>query len=93
MATEHRELWIAGAGGVGREALDTALAAGVPVAGFLDDRGTAAPSAACPSAGPTTSRPGRATWSGSPTRRSGSGSPRCWTAGARCPPPSSTPGP
>ncbi|MFD0573676.1 hypothetical protein ACFQ0T_36200 [Kitasatospora gansuensis] len=31
-------LWIAGAG-VGREALDTALAAGVPVAGFLDDRG------------------------------------------------------
>ncbi|MFF1908063.1 acetyltransferase [Kitasatospora sp. NPDC058218] len=39
MATEHRELWIAGAGGVGREALDTALAAGVPVAGFLDDRG------------------------------------------------------
>ncbi|MFB7619937.1 NeuD/PglB/VioB family sugar acetyltransferase [Kitasatospora sp. NPDC056181] len=32
------ELWIAGAGGVGREALDTALAAGVPVAGFLDDR-------------------------------------------------------
>ncbi|GAA2839278.1 NeuD/PglB/VioB family sugar acetyltransferase [Kitasatospora sp. CM 4170] len=35
---DHRELWIAGAGGVGREALDTALAAGVPVAGFLDDR-------------------------------------------------------
>ncbi|RKE18216.1 NeuD/PglB/VioB family sugar acetyltransferase [Streptomyces sp. TLI_171] len=31
-------LWIAGAGGVGREALDVALAAGVPVAGFLDDR-------------------------------------------------------
>ncbi|MFI6445830.1 NeuD/PglB/VioB family sugar acetyltransferase [Kitasatospora sp. NPDC050543] len=31
-------LWIAGAGGVGREALDTALAAGVRVAGFLDDR-------------------------------------------------------
>ncbi|MFC8452845.1 NeuD/PglB/VioB family sugar acetyltransferase [Kitasatospora sp. NPDC057223] len=31
-------LWLAGAGGVGREALDTALAAGVPVAGFLDDR-------------------------------------------------------
>ncbi|WP_457031683.1 acetyltransferase [Kitasatospora sp. P5_F3] len=31
-------LWIVGAGGVGREALDTALAAGVPVAGFLDDR-------------------------------------------------------
>lgn len=31
-------LWIAGAGGVGREALDTALAAGVTVAGFLDDR-------------------------------------------------------
>ncbi|GAA0702505.1 acetyltransferase [Kitasatospora atroaurantiaca] len=31
------ELWIAGAGGVGREALDTAIAAGVPVAGFLDD--------------------------------------------------------
>ncbi|MFF4651562.1 acetyltransferase [Streptomyces sp. NPDC001380] len=30
-------LWIAGAGGVGREALDTALAAGVAVAGFLDD--------------------------------------------------------
>ncbi|MEV0535428.1 acetyltransferase [Kitasatospora sp. NPDC050463] len=39
MATEHRELWIAGAGGVGREALDTALAAGDPVAGFLDERG------------------------------------------------------
>ncbi|WP_406195844.1 NeuD/PglB/VioB family sugar acetyltransferase [Kitasatospora sp. NBC_01560] len=31
-------LWIAGAGGVGRETLDTALAAGVPVEGFLDDR-------------------------------------------------------
>lgn len=31
------ELWIAGAGGVGREALDVALAAGVDVAGFLDD--------------------------------------------------------
>lgn len=31
-------LWIAGAGGVGRETLDTALAAGVRVAGFLDDR-------------------------------------------------------
>jgi len=30
-------LWIAGAGGVGRETLDTALAAGVRVAGFLDD--------------------------------------------------------
>lgn len=32
------ELWIAGAGGVGREALDTAIASGVVVAGFLDDR-------------------------------------------------------
>lgn len=31
-------LWIAGAGGVGREALDVALAAGTDVAGFLDDR-------------------------------------------------------
>ncbi|GAA4841684.1 acetyltransferase [Kitasatospora terrestris] len=31
-------MWIAGAGGVGREALDTALAAGTPVSGFLDDR-------------------------------------------------------
>jgi len=31
------ELWIAGAGGVGREALDVALAAGRTVAGFLDD--------------------------------------------------------
>lgn len=30
-------LWIAGAGAVGREALDVALAAGVTVAGFLDD--------------------------------------------------------
>ena len=30
-------LYIVGAGGVGREALDVALAAGVPVAGFLDD--------------------------------------------------------
>jgi sugar O-acyltransferase (sialic acid O-acetyltransferase NeuD family) len=37
-AAEHGTgLWIAGAGGVGREALDTALAAGVRVAGFLDD--------------------------------------------------------
>ncbi|MET9399187.1 hypothetical protein ABZY91_16550, partial [Kitasatospora sp. NPDC002965] len=35
--TARPGLWIAGAGGVGREALDTALAAGVPVAGFLDD--------------------------------------------------------
>ena len=32
------QLWIAGAGGVGREALDVALASGVPVAGFVDDR-------------------------------------------------------
>lgn len=31
------DLFIAGAGGVGREALDVALAAGVSVAGFLDD--------------------------------------------------------
>lgn len=30
-------LFLAGAGGVGREALDVALAAGTPVAGFLDD--------------------------------------------------------
>lgn len=30
-------LWIAGAGGVGREALDVALAAGVTIEGFLDD--------------------------------------------------------
>jgi sugar O-acyltransferase (sialic acid O-acetyltransferase NeuD family) len=32
------ELWIAGAGGVGREALDVALACGREVAGFVDDR-------------------------------------------------------
>lgn len=32
------QLWIAGAGGVGREALDVAIAAGVEVAGFVDDR-------------------------------------------------------
>ena len=31
------ELWIVGAGGVGRETRDTALAAGMDVAGFLDD--------------------------------------------------------
>lgn len=31
------ELWIAGAGGVGREALDVAIAAGIDVSGFLDD--------------------------------------------------------
>ena len=31
-------LWIAGAGGVGREALDVALACGIEVAGFIDDR-------------------------------------------------------
>jgi sugar O-acyltransferase (sialic acid O-acetyltransferase NeuD family) len=31
------DLWIVGAGGVGREALDAALAAGLTVAGFLDD--------------------------------------------------------
>ena len=31
-------LWLAGAGGVGREALDVALACGVEVAGFVDDR-------------------------------------------------------
>ena len=30
-------LWIAGAGGLGREALDVALAATIPVTGFLDD--------------------------------------------------------
>jgi sugar O-acyltransferase (sialic acid O-acetyltransferase NeuD family) len=32
-----RQLYIAGAGGVGRETLDAALAAGIEVAGFLDD--------------------------------------------------------
>ena len=32
------QLWIAGAGGVGREALDVALAASVAVSGFVDDR-------------------------------------------------------
>ncbi|MFB7377106.1 NeuD/PglB/VioB family sugar acetyltransferase [Kitasatospora purpeofusca] len=37
-ATDPPALASDGAGGVGREALDTALAAGVPVAGFLDDR-------------------------------------------------------
>ncbi|MET0728090.1 MAG: acetyltransferase [Acidimicrobiales bacterium] len=37
------ELWIAGAGGVGREALDVALAAGVPVVGFVDDQPSPAP--------------------------------------------------
>lgn len=31
-------LWIVGAGGVGREALDACLAAGLHVAGFLDDK-------------------------------------------------------
>ncbi len=31
------DLWIVGAGGVGREALDVALAAGVPVAAFVDE--------------------------------------------------------
>jgi len=31
-------LWIAGAGGVGREVLDVALACGTEVAGFVDDR-------------------------------------------------------
>lgn len=31
-------LWIVGAGGVGREALDVALAAGIEVAGFVDDQ-------------------------------------------------------
>ena len=31
------EFWIAGAGGVGREALDVAMAAGIAVAGFVDD--------------------------------------------------------
>jgi sugar O-acyltransferase (sialic acid O-acetyltransferase NeuD family) len=33
-------VWIVGIGGVGRESLDVALAAGVEVAGFLDDRPT-----------------------------------------------------
>lgn len=36
------QLWIGGAGGVGREALDVALAAGIEVAGFLDDSTAAA---------------------------------------------------
>ena len=31
------QLWIAGAGGVGREALDVAIALGLEVAGFVDD--------------------------------------------------------
>jgi sugar O-acyltransferase (sialic acid O-acetyltransferase NeuD family) len=31
------ELWLIGAGAVGREALDVAIASGSPVAGFLDD--------------------------------------------------------
>jgi sugar O-acyltransferase (sialic acid O-acetyltransferase NeuD family) len=37
------DLWIAGAGGVGREALDVAQAAGLPVAGFLDDAPRSSP--------------------------------------------------
>jgi len=32
------QLFLAGAGGVGRETLDIAIAAGIPVAAFLDDR-------------------------------------------------------
>ncbi len=35
------DLWLIGAGGVGREALDVALASQVAVAGFLDDHPTA----------------------------------------------------
>lgn len=31
------DLWIAGAGGLGREVLDVAIAAGITAAGFLDD--------------------------------------------------------
>lgn len=34
----HVGLWIAGAGGVGREALDVAVACGVEIDGFIDDR-------------------------------------------------------
>ncbi len=36
-------LWLAGAGGVGREALDVALATGRAVLGFLDDRRDSGP--------------------------------------------------
>ncbi|MFG3056544.1 NeuD/PglB/VioB family sugar acetyltransferase [Kitasatospora sp. NPDC048239] len=58
MPDEQRELWIAGAGGVGREALDTALAAGVPVAGFLDDRQHGATVRGLPVRRPDTVPPG-----------------------------------
>jgi len=37
------DLWLIGAGGVGREALDVAIAAGVAVAGFVDDAPSGGP--------------------------------------------------
>ncbi|MGF1430456.1 acetyltransferase [Kitasatospora sp. LaBMicrA B282] len=37
-AARQDPIWIVGAGGLGREALEAARAAGTPVAGFLDDR-------------------------------------------------------
>ena len=45
-------MWIAGAGGVGREALDVALAAGIDVAGFLDDAMAGSTVRELPVAGP-----------------------------------------
>ena len=51
-------LWIAGAGGVGREALDTARAAGVLVAGFLDDHARGGTVRGLPVLGPADAPPG-----------------------------------
>ena len=52
------QLWIAGAGGVGREALDVALAAGVPVAGFIDHHNAGSTVRDLPVSGPEAVGPG-----------------------------------
>ena len=51
---------IAGAGGVGREALDACLAAGLEVTGFVDDRLAGSSSRGLPVGRPTDAEPGTA---------------------------------
>lgn len=65
-------LWIVGAGGVGREALDVALAAGVEVAGFLDDAPGLGTVRGLPCGAWRTRPPGPSTWWPSQPRGRGS---------------------
>jgi sugar O-acyltransferase (sialic acid O-acetyltransferase NeuD family) len=55
---DDRPLYIAGAGGVGRETYDAALAAGIPVAAFLDDGKAGCKTRGLPTLAPAEAEPG-----------------------------------